>query len=379
MATNVEEINNAKSYSQATNTQADTARVKMWEQAINVARVRKGLDMLEFNVAETIDNMKTFSGAGASTGSGLVQTITGPLITGGLEGGAFIDSSVTYIPNVRGNYTPNSVLRSSGYVANAYSTPATNEISTFGNDPIVLTSYKALIQGSELVLATNPNPSQIILELENALEAEKLVLSDTLAASELVTSAIAGTSTAVNPTTLPTYGSIHTAMNRMIGQKSKYSIQGVRPKFYLRSEAFDALISEQDANGRFQDSQYQFKFTTEAQTVPAKGKVGTHGGFDVIIVASDSSNGILSTYTTNASGVITSASGSDKTAIWFGTPRGLHIIRGISEMDKITMYGGSAENSITEDINGRVSFVGTTSMGAGLLIPSFWAYYAFTL
>ena len=253
MATNIEEkvINNEKSYSQAGH-EAQASRVKMWETAINVARVKNGFEPLDLNPSEVIENMKSFSGAGATTGSGLVQTITGPLLTGGLEGGAFIESGITYVPNVNGNYTPNSVLRSSGYVANSYGVQATNDISTFGSDPITLASYKALIQGSEMVLGRNPNPAQVIAELENALEAEKLTLSDTIAAAELVTNAIAGTPVAVDPTALGvTYGKIHRAMNKMIGTHSKYSVQGIRPKFYLRSEAFDALISEQDAQGRY--------------------------------------------------------------------------------------------------------------------------------
>jgi hypothetical protein len=235
-----------------------------------------------------------------------------------------------------------------------------------------LNEKKLDFSADESIIAGSTEGSQIITALAALAEDEKLVEEDKAPAVAITTSG-----TGINPALVGAVGKIHLGMNRMIGNLRGYASQGQRMVFYMNDALFSAYLSEQDLNGRFQDSQYQFVYANkETQTYGADFMVGRHGGVPIYIVASNADSGILNTYTVNTAGAVTAQTGGNFTAVLAGIPRACTLARlvGNPSIDRVNIWTGA--NSELSDRNGKITVLGTIATNAGLSIPAFFNYYA---
>jgi hypothetical protein len=296
--TNVEEI---KTPAVSSNVEG---RAHSWINAINTLQVTNNKAPIDFApiLDESISNLKTFSGAGAATGQGLIETrVDTPITFVGTKGGVFVEAGVDYKTNQNYNVTVNSFSLNGSYSQIACGTDTANEISTFATGTATLLRERAEIQGCEDVIARTPDRTQLIASFESALENEKLVLADKKAAAAITSNA----SVSAIATPVVTYGKITDSMLAMIGNiGGLYSEPGTGHAFIMNNAVFSKMLREQTAEGAFQNStmfgtgQFQAEYPNGRR--PTVGLVGYFAGYPVYL-----SNGVLSTYTVNGSNVIT--------------------------------------------------------------------------
>jgi len=367
MATNVEE--------QTTQLSTDVSgRASRWVNTINKFLVTNNQAPIDFApiIGQSIDNLKTFSGAGAATGQGLIETrVDTPITFVGTQGGVFIEAGVDYKTNQNHNVTVNSFSLNGTYSQIACGTATDNEISTFATGTATLLRERAEIQGCEDVIARTPDRTQLIASFENALENEKLVLADRKAAAAVTSNASVA---AINTTGLATYGPITDAMLAMIGNLGGlYSQPGTGHVFLMNNTVFSKMLREQTADGAFQNatvfSAGHFQADYPNGRRPTVGLVGYFAGFPVYLT-----NGILSTYTVNASNVIQAQTGGTNSAVLFGLPYTLGLYRGAAEFDTITVF--NPQNDRQSYLEGEITVGAATYMAAVLKAPAAWNYYA---
>ena len=321
---------------------------------------------------KNLENQKAFSAGSISTGSALIAGNTlSPLFYSDIEGGAFIKSGIDYRPNSSVSTTLPSLTINGSFVAQVCGTASTNEVSVFGRKDVALTSYTALIQGCEDVLARTTDPAELISVFEMALDNQKLILSDTLIA-QTVTATGSGV-IALDPTVVNSVGSIHLNMYRQIGILAKFSVNS-RAKFYMTHSAFVRLLSEQDSTGRFLDCPCQLtQMAGPDGSVPTSGLVARFGTYDIILVGTDIGKGILETYTVSVSGVVTAQTTGTKTIIIFAVPQAIVLLRGRPEMDQIRVFDQSTDRA--SFLDGQVTVGARTYMGAGIYNPLRVCYF----
>ena len=368
MATNVEE-------KQTTQLSADVSgRAANWVNTINKYLVTSNQAPIDFApiIGQSIDNLKTFTGAGAATGQGLIETrVDTPITYVGNLGGVFIEAGVDYKANQNYNVTVNSFSLNGSYSQIACGTDTDNEISTFATGTATLLRERAEIQGCEDVIARTPDRTQLIASFENALENEKLVLADQKAAAAVTSSA----SVAAIPTAgLSTDAPITDAMLAMIGNIGDlYSQPGTGHVFIMNNTVFSKMLREADTTGglinspMFARGQFQADYPNGRR--PTVGLVGYFAGYPVYL-----SNGILSTYTVDASQAITAQTGGTNSAVLFGLPYTLGLYRGLAEMDTITIF--NPQNDRQSYLEGEVTVGAATYMAAVLKSPAAWNYRA---
>jgi hypothetical protein len=376
------DLDNAVDFASANNTNTSfgftESSVRSLAKQINAYRSDIGLPEANFGSSPAellakINSSKAITGA-ANNGANVASTLTNQMITGGLAGGAFRASGIDYRPTTQQVVKLNGAIKSSGYTTNTYGTQYTtdNLANTVGGDTITLTEKKLDFSADESIIAGSTEGSQIITALAALAEDEKLVEEDKAPAVAITTSG-----TGINPNLVGAIGKIHLGMNRMLGNLRGFASQGQRMVFYMNDATFAAYLSEQDLNGRFQDSQYQFVYANkDTQTYGADFMIGRHGGVPIYIVASNADSGILNTYTVNTAGAITAQTGGNFSAVLAGIPRACTLARlvGNPSIDRVNIWTGA--NSELSDRNGKITVLGTIATNAGLSIPAFFNYFA---
>lgn len=344
-------------------------RADMWMSNINLYLKANRKSPIDFSpiLEESIHNLKTFTGATTATGQGLIETrVSTPITFVGNRGGVLIEAGVDYKPNSNYNVTFNSFQLNGSYQQIACGTDTANEISTFAANTATLLRERAEIQGCEDVIARTPDRSQLLLSFELALENEKLLLADRKAVAAVTTNPSVA---AIDPATLQTYGPIADAMLSMQANLAgMYSEPGTGHIYVMNQTVLSKLLREQDSSGKFQNGSY-FERSYENGRRPSSGLVGYFDGFPVYVT-----NGVLSTYTTNASGVITAQTGGNKSAVLFGLPFTLGIARGPAEYDMIQVF--TPQNDRQSYYEGEVTIGAATYMAAVVKSPAAWNYFA---
>lgn len=340
---------------------------------INQFLVSKGktpFNLKQISNDAILENQKSFTGAAAATGQGLIETrVSTPLVAVTQRGGVFIESGINYKPESGHNVTFNGFQLNGTYAQIACGTDTANEISTFSTGTATLLRERAEIAGCEDVLARTPDANSAISIFEQALEEEKLRLSDLKSAVAVTSNASVA---AINLSTAPTYGPITWSMLQMIANISGYDANiGAGHAFYVNQQGFSKLLKEQDQAGNYQNSpQFSRAYFEKAYgngRRPSVGLVGYFDGFPVYLT-----NGILNTYTDNASNVITAQTGGTKTAVLFGITGTLGLARGMRQYDSITVFDSS--NDRQSYLEGEVTIGSWTYMASVVIIPAFWNY-----
>jgi len=372
MPTNVEEI-------KTTQLSTDlSGRASAWVNTINKFQVINNKAPIDFApiIGQSIENMKSFTGAAAATGSGLIETrVDTPITFVGRKGGVFIEAGVDYKTNQSYNVTVNSFSLSGTYAQIACGTATENELSLFATSTATLLRERAEIQGCEDLLARTPDRTQLLASFENALENEKLVLADRKAAAAVTSNASVTAIASASLTALElAQGPITASMNAMIGNiGGLYTEPGEGHVFMMNNSVFSRLLRESDTTGNlinspmFSRGQFQPDYPNGRR--PSVGLVGYFAGYPVYLT-----NGILSTYTVNGSQAITAQTGGTNSAVLFGLPYTLGLYRGVAEYDTITVF--NAQNDRQSYYEGEVTVGASTYMTAVLKAPAAWNYRA---
>ena len=331
---------------------------------------------------KSVVSNKAFNGQDVANGSGLANRTEEALTTLYSDGGAFINSGVDYRPNTRGVVYHKNLRLQGSYKEQICGTPVDNELSVFSDSTQQTQAYTAYMEGCEDVLVNTEDPAYLMAEMKFLLENEKLVLSDTLAAE-----AVTGNPqvVALNPQGANSERPIRWAMGKMMIQitpfkmRSRLRRRGASvAKFYMSLAGFSAFMQETASDGQ-PLANSAFVYASPDQSIPESGLVGRYSGHDVIIVTSEPGKGILSSYDTNTTGSITSQEGGtnpDKTAILYGIPAALTILRGPAEGDYISVFDGKNDKQMFEEA--EVLIGARTYMSAKVTLPLFWTYFAFT-
>lgn len=368
MPTNLEEVTTNKKSANVAG--YSPKRLDNWVNAINMYQVKLNQPLLDFNKDEIINNVKSFTGANAATGSGLVETrVDTPITYVGVNGGVFIAAGVDYKANQGFNPTVNSFSLSGSYAQIACGTDTENEISTFTTGTATLMRERAEIQGCEDIIARTPDRASLINMFEQALEEEKLVLADKKAAAAITSNASV---VAVN-TIVASQGEITLAMLEMQKDVGTLVSRPSRKQVYMmNNETFVRFLQEQTTTGAlinnvgFAQGQFTPSYSNDR---PSEGLMGYFGGYKVYVT-----EGILSTYTVNGSNAITAQTGGSKSAILFGLPYTLGVYRGLSEYDDIVVF--DTKNDRQSYYEGEITVGAATYMAAVLKAPVAWTYYA---
>jgi hypothetical protein len=322
---------------------------------------------------------KAVTGAGATTGSGLVATVFQPLEEiVSVQGGAFLASGVRFKDNQIGSATFPAASNPGHYKAGTSGSTINNDVTSgnpFFNNTATLLPYTAEVDIYDNPVTVNyiGGAGQLFALFETFLANEKLVLSDTLLAASITGSSAV---TAL-PTSGATYAPIGSSILKMITNLSKYG----KPTVYLNHGGFYKWLDERNSLG--DGVKYpggNFVFTSANGEVSAIGKVGVFAGADVFIVPNDTTDatnptGVLSAYTTNGSNVITAQTGGTKTVAIVAIPRFLGIAKTGNENDIITNF--SPSNSYQAFSTGQNIIAGRTHMGTVVINPTTVQYYAF--
>ena len=354
---------------QATSTsEFTTGRAKSWANALNKFLVTSNQSPIAFE-ASTLESMKSFTGANAATGSGLLDTrIITPITYVGTRGGVFIESGIDYRPNSGFDMKVNSFSLNGTYAQIACGTATENEISTFATGTVSLLRERAEIQGCEDLIARTPDKAQLLLAFEQALENEKLVLADRKVAVAITSNA---STVAIDPASIGALRPIALAMYQMQGNiGGLYSNPGIGHRYYMSPSGYSRFLRSQDAEGNFSCCNSHFERAYGNTGRPDVGLMGYFDGYPVYVT-----NGILNTYTANATGVITAQTGGANTAVLFGLPYTLTLGRGLSDLDQIIVFDATTDRQSYYE--GEVTVGAVTYMAAVLKAPAAWNYYAF--
>jgi hypothetical protein len=334
----------------------------------------KPINLTEIN-PEVIENKKTFSGAAAATGAGLIETrVATPITFLSQRGGVFIESGINFKDNAAFNVTFNGVRTDGSFTLVACGTATTNEISTFSNGTATLLRETAFIEGCEDVLARTPDANSTIAVFEELLENEKLILADNKVAASITSNAGVA---AINPTGLSTIGEITDGMLAMIGNLGGfYTNTGNGLAFYLNRQGFSRMLREQTNTGAFISGrpfgQGYFERAFVNGRAPTHGLVGYFDGYPVFLTP-----GILNTYTANATGVITAQTGGTNTAVILAETGVLGLARAGREFDDLVVF--DTKNDRQAALEGEVTILATTYMAAVTIIPAGANYFAFAV
>lgn len=317
--------------------------------------------------SDILKSRKAVTGAAAATGEGLVNIEYNPIDEIlDIKGGAFRASGVRFASEQIGTAHFPSATGTGDFVAATAGSSTTNDVTpTFYDQTIAIADYIAEIPIYNHPVLTSyvGSPAQLYALFEGALEEKKKVLEDDLLAQALSGSA----DVTILPTSSATYAPIASSIQDLVVKRiRKYG----RVKIYVNQDAMYRWLDERDANGNFIDLSSKFIFSNNAQEVPEVGRVGTFAGAEVHIVPK-----IPSTYTTNASNAITAQTGGTKSAAFVGIPNMAGIARGRREFDTISVFNHT--NDLTAFRTNQTIMGALTHMGANVLNPDAWGYYAF--
>jgi hypothetical protein len=232
------------------------------------------------------------------------------------------------------------------------------------------------LQRAEIPLFQDPaltayldNRGALFALFENILDVKKGVRLDQLINADLTANPTGLTILPANIGQFP----ITKAIMQLITQFSAFG----EPKVFLNTRGFYRLMSEQDTVGNLSNEGLngigngKFIWSSADRRVPRKGLVGLLFGAEVHIVPS-----ILNIYTTNASNAITAQSGGASTFVAVGYTPALGVVRGRPEDDFVQAFTPS--NSLINARTGTSTILGMAYLGAGVINPYMWGYYAFT-
>ena len=205
---------------------------------------------------------------------------------------------------------------------------------------------------------------------EQVLEIKKGVLADKLVVSAL----------AANPTGITTRAAsgatsfpLMTEIMFLVSELSRFGT----PAVYVNRRGLMRILSEQDQLGNFSNAGLsglgngKFVYADNKGQIPRKGLVGYTMGAEVYIVPS-----IPNTLTVNPSNAITATTGGVNTLLAVGIPGMAGVVRGRAEDDFVTIYSPSNDRQAFREA--QTSIGAYTYMGANILNPYGWGYYAFT-
>jgi len=334
---------------------------------------------------------KAVTGAGASTGLGLVSSTFEPLTEIlSVQGGGFIKSGIQFKDNQIGSAVFPAAANAGHYKDGASGSTVNNDVTSgnpFFNNSAVLApkTLEIPIYDNPVLVNYQPGPAQLLTVWESYIANEKLVLADTLMANSIVsTTGVTALATSGAP-----YAPIASSIMKMISKVAKYG----RPVVYVNEDGYFKLIDERNSNG--DGVKYPLTINLFGQTVvngqvtgeiPRVGKIGSLNGMaDLVLIptdATDSTNqtGIRSTYNTNGSNVITVSSGvpttgGTKTAAIVGIPRFAGVGKAGNQFDVISVF--NAQNSYYSFSTGQLVIGSRVHMGAVTINPVAWQYYAF--
>lgn len=317
---------------------------------------------------------KATSGAGASTGSGLIHEDFVPFtvdMVANERGGGFRASGVDRRTNSRTvNFTSSGAF--GDFVPATSGSSTTNEISpTYELLKLAPEPYIAEIQiFDDPVLANyNPSPAQLLSVFRVMLEIKKEENEDLIASDAVVNNASYPNIEALPPSPLSDL-QLAERVIKLVTQFRKFG----RPAIYMNENAFYSFVTQQGGDKHFVVDNKNYNFTMfEIQgEVVEVGRVATFAGCPVFKVPK-----IRNTYTVNASNRITATTGGSNTAIFVGIPRHMGIIRGYNSMDSVVAFDRTRELSSfrrAETVIGA-----TTYMNAGIINQKTWGYYSFTV
>lgn len=314
-----------------------------------------------------LKSQKAVTGGATATGEGLVNIEYNPIEEIlDIKGGAFRNSGVRFSSEQIGTaHFPTATGTGDFAAANAGSSTTNDVTPTFYDQTVPINDYIAEIPIYNHPVLTSyvGSPAQLYSLFEAALEEKKKVLEDDLLAQALSGS----TDVTILPTSSASFAPIASSIQDLIVKRiRKYG----RVKVYVNHDGMYRWLDERDADGNFPSLFAKFVFSNNSQEVPEFGRVGTFAGAEVHIVPK-----ILSTYTTNASNAINAQTGGTKTAAFVGIPNMAGIARGRREFDTISVFNHT--NDLTAFRTNQTIMGALTHMGANVLNPDAWGYYAF--
>jgi hypothetical protein len=332
----------------------------------------------KLNKVKSLMKNKAITGASAATGNALVGENFDPvdlsLVT--IERGfSFVNSGVRFRPNVAGSYTFPAFNGFGDFTASTPGSSLKNDIaSSVGvNNQINPSLYQAEIPIYEDPALTDylHNLADLYSVFENILEIKKEQLAD-----DLLAQAITANPSGITIKTAPsgTYFLVTRAIKELVAEKSKFG----RPKIYLNHSGLTRILTEQDANGQMSSESYEglgngkFRFANNNGEIPQSGLVGFMAGVEVHIVPK-----ILNTYTVNGSNAVTAQTGGSNTIVAVGIPQMAGVVRGRPEFDFVKAY--TSQESLTVFRESEATIGAKTYMGADLINPNGWGYYAFAV
>jgi hypothetical protein len=352
--------------------------LEQWNNAMTLSgrieyKVPTEIDKAEmYAELEKFENEKAITGAGASTGLGLISNYYPQLqYVLNIAGGVYIASGAQYQDEVNGNAVFTGAANFGDFVAltSTLTTPTTSPNDIAGNNlgqtTVNLNQYYAEVPIFNTVAARYAsNPGQLYGVFSSLLELKKLVNLDVLATTAIVLNAgVTATPVQVGP------GPITSAMIQMIKITSKYQF---RPKYYMNQAAFADFVNERNTFGdTIQKAYAQYSFTqVSGSSIANAGLVGYFGGYEIHLVPS-----IPSSCTVDVNNAVTAVTGGNKNVIIMGIPNDLGIIRGRAEFDTNTVF--SPGNSLAAARTGQTIISASTQQGAGLINTASWSYYAY--
>lgn len=316
---------------------------------------------------------KAVTGAGASTGSALVGEEFLQLVVDDIAmemGGVFRGAGVSVRPNAYGQVTKQGAGSVGDFVPMNSGTTVTNDVSpTFENLPVDVSGYLAMIQiyNDPVLDSYVAQPAQLLGVFETVLELRKLWHEDKLMSAS-ITNATLGNKTAIAASSATEFP-IAESLYKLIFEIRKVSAR--QPALFLSAAGLTALLNERDANGNFSNRNITFMFSSRDQSIPQAGRVGTFGGVGVFITES-----ILSTYTVNASNVVTAQTAGSHTVGAVMAPNAGLIARGRGDLDYTQVFSGRT-GDLTAFKDGLTIVGAETHMGAGVTNGFLTGYYAF--
>lgn len=311
------------------------------------------------------DNIKSFIGDTALNGQNLPDVTHRRLGMIVRKAGVFTEI---------GDYAEDSTtdikftnLRANGsLIATTNGTAFNNEISQFDTVTLTLARQAAEISGYGAILARTTTQDELLKVATMVLQNQKKLRFDQMAAVELTTNpAIANIDTTTPPTTAP----IHTYLKTMIGNLSG-TVDGVSEHVFVTSpQGVARLFQEKTTTGEFVAKDNNTSFTPRLVD-GIRQSVGYVGDFDGYKVYA--TNGILATYTTNASGAVTAQTGGTRTIFGFGLPFQLKLGSSLLQNDTVSIF--DEKNTYSNFKDGSMQ-IGLSFLGAvRVCSPSTWQY-----
>lgn len=319
---------------------------------------------------------KSFTGAGNSTGSGLIGRVSEELNltfeAGGVLKSAGIDfrantNMETVIHNLSGN-SIKFVKRTNG------TAPTFNDTSTFSSQLLRLDPYQLEISGYADVISmsyfSQSSQDELVSAIMFLIDNAKENLADQIGIASVLNTS--GTVAALNNSAPTTYAPLHTFMSKMISTMgSRTDGTNQAPIFILNSGTYHRLWTEQALDGQFINASLNSTRFAPVEVDPGSGFCGTFGTKKVYIC-----NDILDTYQGNSSGTIVASGGAqtNKSAIMYGRPQSLFVRKGKAELDTTFKFDGQSGQNLDLRRTGQSVFSGETYMLSGLKSPSLWTY-----